>query len=317
MTARIAAPQPKPLKPEMARRPTIGLALGGGGARGLAHLLMLEVLDEMGVVPVVIAGTSIGALFGACYAAGMPAADIRAHTEDILGRRLALFRQLFAARSTPVQKLLSFVPVRSSLLSPLALLERVLPSRVPDDFEQLAIPFKAIATDLGDRAVAVLERGALKPAVAASIAIPVVFSPMRIGGRTMVDGGLVNPLPFDVITGMADIVIAIDVSGAAGATEVGERPTAIDVLMQSVQIMEKSITREKLARHRPDIYIDVELDTFGALEFYKPKEIFAAAAPAKETLRRQLVRVLGAETVRAIEPPQPEQGRLPLTPRKV
>jgi NTE family protein len=294
-----------------AKRPTIGLALGGGGARGLAHILMLEVLDEFGIRPVVIAGTSIGALYGACYASGMSAIEIRAQTEDLLGRRFEFIRQLFAARSTPVQKVLRFLPVRSSLLAPEALLDFVLPSRVPADFSQLKIPFHAVATDIGERTSVVFSEGALRPAIAASIAIPVVFTPVTVAGRTCVDGGLVNPLPFDVISGMADIIIAIDVSGASSPQAIGPRPSAIDILMQSVQLMEKSITREKLQRHRPDIYIDVELDTFGALEFYKPKEILSAAAPAKELLRRQLARVLGAETLAEIDPPrrpQLEQG---------
>lgn len=295
-----------PVKPprRMTTQPTVGLALGGGGARGLAHILMLEVLDEFGIRPTVIAGTSIGALIGACYAAGMTAAEIRALTEDILGRRIEFLRHLFAARSIPVQKLLRLVPVRSSLLSAEALLDAVLPARIPLAFDGLAIPFKTIATDLGDRATVVMETGPLRPAIAASIAIPVVFSPVRIGGRTFVDGGLVNPLPFDVIRGMADIIIAIDVSGASKSQDIGAQPTAMDVLMQSVQIMEKSITREKMQHTQPDIYIDVELDQFGALEFHKPKVILAAAEPAKDALRRQLTRVLSAETLPAIEPPR-------------
>lgn len=286
-------------------RPTIALALGGGGARGLAHILILELLDELGLKPTVIAGTSIGALFGACYAAGLSANEIRTLTEDILGRRFEFVRQLFAARSAPVQRVLRFLPVRSAVLSSEALLELILPATVPSTFQELKIPFRAVATDLGDRSTAVLDEGALRPAIAASIAIPVVFSPVRLDGRTLVDGGLVNPLPFDVITGLADITIAVDVSGATVPQQIGPSPSAMDVLMQSVQIMEKSITREKMQHTRPDIYIDVELDTVGALEFYKPKQILAAAQPAKEALRRQLVRVLSAQTLPAIEASRP------------
>ena len=83
-------------------RPTIALALGGGGARGLAHILMLEVFDELGIKPTVIAGTSIGAVFGAAYASGLSARLIRAHTEETLSQRFEIVRQLLSARAAPV-----------------------------------------------------------------------------------------------------------------------------------------------------------------------------------------------------------------------
>lgn len=296
-------PLPVQSRKPPSRQPSIALALGGGGARGLAHILMLEVFDEFHVKPKIIAGTSIGAIFGAAYAAGLSAAEVRAMAEETLGRRFDLVRQLFSARAAPVQKLLSLLPVRSALINAEALLDLILPARIPARFDQLQIPFSAVATDLGERSAVVLDSGLLKPAIAASISIPVIFAPVVRDGRTMVDGGLVNPLPFDLLHGTADIVIAIDVSGAARPAEIGPRPSAVEVLMQSVQILEKSITREKLKSRQPDIYIDVELDKFGALEFYKPREILAAAAPAKDLLRRQLERMLSAETLEIVPPP--------------
>ena len=104
-------------------RPTIALALGGGGARGLAHILMLEVFDELGIKPTVIAGTSIGAVFGAAYASGLSARLIRAHTEETLSQRFDIVRQLLSARSDPVLKIFNFLPIRSALLKPETLLE--------------------------------------------------------------------------------------------------------------------------------------------------------------------------------------------------
>ena len=111
----------KPTLP--AARPSIALALGGGGARGLAHILMLEVFDELGLKPKIIAGTSIGAIFGAAYASGLSARLIRAHTEEVLSQRFDIARQLLSARSEPMLKILNILPVRSSLLKPEALLE--------------------------------------------------------------------------------------------------------------------------------------------------------------------------------------------------
>ena len=283
-------------------RPRIGLALGGGGARGLAHIVALETLDELGVRPAVIAGTSIGALLGAAYALGIPGRHIRAMAEETLGRRFDLVRQLFAARSDPVQKLLRLLPLRSALLNSGALLDLLVPEIGERRFDELETALKVVATDLASHEAVVLETGALRPAVAASIAIPVLFSPVKHDGRLLVDGGLVNPLPFELIAGDVDVTIAIDVSGASKTTEFDGDPSAIEVAMQSVQILQKSITRQKLEVRRPDIYIDVDVDRFGALEFWRPREILAAAAPVKEQLKRQLERVLGSQTL-ALPPP--------------
>ena len=272
--------------------PRIGLALGGGGARGLAHIVVLEALDELGLRPALIAGTSIGALLGAAYALGLPGKHIRATAEETLGRRFDLIRQLFAARSDPVQKLLRLLPMRSALLNSAALLDLLVPELGDRQFADLSLPLKVVATDLTSHEAVVIDSGALRPAVAASIAIPVLFSPVKHDGRILVDGGLVNPLPFELLGAEVDITIAIDVGGVSKLWEPDAEPSAIEVAMQSVQILQKSITRQKLGIRRPDIYIDVDVDRFGALEFWKPREILAAAAPVKEQLKRQLDRVL-------------------------
>ena len=287
-----------PRRDQLPRRiPTVALALGGGGARGLAHILVLEAFDELGIKPKIIAGTSIGALYGAAYASGLSASLIRAMTEESLARRLDIVRQLFSARSDPVQKFWNFFPLRSALLKSEAILDIVFPSQVASDFKSLAIPLRVVATDLGTRMAVVLSEGPLRQAVAASIAIPVIFQPVVVDGRTLVDGGLVNPLPFDLVARDADLTVAIDVSGAASQATVGARPSALMIAAQSLQILEKSITREKLLRTKPDIYIDVDLDQFNALEFHRAKEILVAAAPVKELLKRQLGRMLDAETL--------------------
>lgn len=275
------------------KMPSVALALGGGGARGLAHILMLEVLDELGIRPTVIAGTSIGALYGAAYASGLSAAHLRAYTEEILGRRFDLIRQLFAARSEPVQRLLRVLPLRSSLLNSATLLDLLFPGQVAKDFSQLEIPLKVVATDLSSQEAVLLDSGPLRPAVAASIAIPVLFSPVVIDGRTLVDGGLANPLPFDLIDGMADVTIAIDVNAKTAEADIGPRPTAVEVIVQSIQILQKAVTRERLRYRQPDVLIQVAVDQFGVLEFTRPHEILEAAQPAKAALRRELLRALG------------------------
>ena len=297
-----------------AKQPTIALALGGGGARGLAHILMIEALEELDVRPVVIAGTSIGAVFGAAYAAGLSAALIRAHTEETLGQRFEFVRHLLSARADPVQKLFNFLPLRSALLNPAALLDLLLPSRVPKDFTGLAIPLEVVATDFYAQSQVVLKEGSLSQAVAASMALPAIFQPVIVDGRSLVDGGLVNPLPFDLIAGRADITVAIDVSGAAREPDGSGGPRAMEAVFAATQILQRSIVREKLKSMRPDIYIDVDVYAFHALEFHRLKDVLAAAAPAKEALKRELARVLGRVLVAA--PPAPQLAVAPAVPKK-
>jgi NTE family protein len=278
-------------------RPRIGLALGGGGARGLGHVLMLEAFEELGIRPHAIAGTSIGAIFGAAYAAGLPAKLIRAHTEEVLSQRFDLVRQLFSSRAEPVQRLLGVLQLRSALLNPATLLDYILPSRVPMTFAELVIPLKVVATDFYAQEAVVMGEGPLRSAVAASMALPALFSPVQRDGRVLMDGGLVNPLPFDVIGPEVDVTVAVDVSGMPRISDGATLPSAMEALVASSQILQRAIVTEKLKSRRPDVYVDVDVDKFHVLEFHRVKDVMAASEPAKARLKRQLERILGAETV--------------------
>ena len=173
--------------------PTIGVALGGGGARGLAHIPMLEAFDELGIRPKVIAGTSIGAIYGAAYASGISGKELRAHTELVLSQRFGLVRDLFAARAQPFQRVMNLFAARSALLDPDALLDLVMPKGLAKDFESLDIPLKIVASDFYDQEPYIFTTGALRPAVAASMALPVIFRPVIHDGKTLIDGGLNQP----------------------------------------------------------------------------------------------------------------------------
>jgi NTE family protein len=266
----------------------------------MAHILMLEVLDEMGIRPTLIVGTSIGAIFGAAYASGLSARLIRAHTEEVLGQRLSFAQYLIAARAEPVLKLLKFLPIRSSLLSPTLLLDQVLPSKMAKDFAHCAIPFKAVATDFYAQEQVVIDKGDLRSAVAASIALPALFSGVERDGLLLMDGGLVNPLPFDLLEGAADVTVAVDVTGAFNGPGKRLQPSALAALVSSSQILQRSIVREKLRASRPDIYIDVDVDKFHVLEFHRFKEVLAAAQPAKDQLKRQLERILVSQVAETV-----------------
>ncbi|MEL7047781.1 MAG: patatin-like phospholipase family protein [Pseudomonadota bacterium] len=306
-----------------ALQPRIGLALGGGGARGLAHILALEVFDELGIKPHIISGTSIGAIFGAAYASGLSASQIRAHAEEMLSNRTDMVRQLFSARNQPIRRVLSVFQLRSALLNPESLLDLVMPTRTASEFEDLQIPLRIVAADFYTQDQLIFDAGPLQPAIAASMALPALFAPVEAedeikGSVALMDGGIVNPLPFDTIADDVDITVAIDVSGAGQLPGDRKPPSAFEAIVASAQIVQKTIVREKLKLHTPDVLVEVDVGRFHVLEFHKMAEVLDAAQDAKDELRIKLERVLSAETLPTIDAPPPiRELREPTRPRSI
>jgi NTE family protein len=286
-------------------RPTIALALGGGGARGLAHSPILEAFDELGLRPKIIAGTSIGAIFAAAYASGLSGAQIRAHAYEVLKKRLDLVRDLYAARSRTKRSIWNALAPRPAFLAPDRLLDVILPPRIARDFDHLMIPLKIVAADFYAQEPVIFSSGPLRRAIAASMALPILFEPVVVDGRVLMDGGLVNPLPFDIVSGEADLTVAVDASGAPVRRPERATPKAWEALFASNFIFERTIIREKLRHRQPDIYIDAGTSRFQILDFLKIEEILAAAEPAKERVKAQLARMLEAQTVPAAEAADP------------
>lgn len=283
--------------PPTGQRPAIGLALGGGGARGLAHVVMLEAFDELGLRPKVIAGTSIGAVIGAAYASGMSAREIRAQMQEVLSARFELARDLFAARARTLPRVSRFFSPLNAVLSPEALLDLIYPARVARDFAQLDIPMKIVATDFYALDDHIFETGNLRQAVAASMALPAIFEPIVVDGKAYVDGGLVNPLPYDLVRAGTDFTIAIDVSGVPVPAPDRAHPTATESLFAASFIFERTIIREKLKTEQPDILIQAGTSHFQLLDIWKVDDILAAAIPAKEELKIKINRIMGTKTL--------------------
>ncbi|MBS9477378.1 patatin-like phospholipase family protein [Ancylobacter radicis] len=271
--------------------PRIAVALGSGGARGLAHILVLEALDELGIKPTAIAGASIGAFFGSIYAAGMPARELRQLVAHTLRNRGEVMRALFAARVGRIADLFGGLgnPV---LIDAEQVVATFLPDVVPENFEELSIPFQVVATDYWGRCEKMFEHGPVRPALAASLAIPGLMRPVQLGGHTLVDGGAVNPLPFDLLRSKADIVLAVDITGGHGADTRGV-PQALEAMFATLQIMASSIVGEKLKSGAPDILIRPNVHDFRVLDFFRVAAIFKAAEPAKDEVKRRLEAVLG------------------------
>ncbi len=271
----------------------IGLALGGGAARGFAHIGVLEALAEAGLKPQIIAGTSIGAVAGACYAA-----DKLDELHDF-------------AQSLTVRKLLRYLDINlagSSLVGG-GKIEKTLNTHLEGLLiENLSKRFVAVATELGTGQEVWLTRGSLIAALRASYALPGIFKPVRIGGRWLIDGALVNPVPVSAARAMgADFVIGVTlhagnyvkntlfpVEAEAKIDIVQERreedrarkgrfglikrqffgkrdgaPGIPRVMLEAFNISQNRIARSRLAGDPPDLTIQVNLDGIGLFDFHK------------------------------------------------
>jgi NTE family protein len=276
--------------------PTFSIAFGGGGARGLAHILVVEALDELGVRPVSIAGSSIGAIIGAGMAAGMTGREMHAYARTILGRRSEVASRMWRARPGSFGEIVAG-GLRVSQFSIERILKAFLPETVPATFEALRIPLKVTATDFFGHQLAVFEQGDLFSALAASAAIPAIFQPVRRDGMVLIDGGIYNPVPFDLVEDDADITIAIDVIGAPANMGRGV-PNSIELMFGATQLMMQSIIALKLKRKRPEIFIRPPVSRFRALDFLKIDAVLAETASIKDEVKRAVDLALAARQKR-------------------
>ena len=270
-----------------ASEPIVAIALGSGGARGFAHIAVLEALDELGVAPSAIAGTSIGAMIGAAYAAGMSGRDIRAYALGAVRSRSEMMGKLLRARVGRFSDLVLRGRGNPVLLDGEVCLDLFWREAVPDFFEGLAKPLLVVATDFYDRREFVMSSGALGPAVAGSMAIPGLIQPVAHNGRYLIDGGAVNPLPYDLLFDRADVVIAVDVT-FGGRRHEARRPAPFQSMFGAAQIMQGAITAEKLKMRSPDILVRPGVEQFGVLDFLRASQILRAADSAKDELKRRL-----------------------------
>ncbi len=271
---------------------TVGIALGAGGARGLAHIVVLEALEDLGIRPAVVSGTSIGAVIAAALAAGLSTSDMRRAVEELRTTRPG---RIWNFHENPDFQLALAVidPTRETggLIKGEKFLRFVARTIGVATFEDLRIPLRIVATDYWKKEEVVLKSGDLLTAIRASYSMPGLFTPVTIGGRKLVDGGLENPLPFDILRPECDITVAIDVSANLIA-EHAETPRAYDILFFAYQIMQNSIVREKLRHSRPDILIRTNIRDVRSLEFNKLQSIYDQAIAAKEELKRSLAGLL-------------------------
>lgn len=223
----VAPPPPPAVPPTPPRPPRIGLALGGGAARGFAHIGVIQVLEEQGIRPDLVVGTSAGSLVAAMYASGKSGVEMGSLAQSM--DESGLTDWSFPGRGL----------IRGEALA------RYVRSQTGNlNIEQMKTPLGIVATDLGDGSAILFQRGDTGVAVRASSAVPAVFQPVKIGSREYVDGGLVSPVPVRFARQMgADLVIAVDISSPPDGNATGD---ALRMLLQTFAIMGRSINRFEL-----------------------------------------------------------------------
>jgi NTE family protein len=299
-------------------RPKIGLALGGGGARGYAHIGIIRTLVAHGIPIDMIAGTSMGAAVGAVYACGWEMAKF----ESVL-RRLDLNR-LLKIPDTPMRGLETFAGTAASeFLFKRADWRHHEPDRVKDllnflilfsrnkEFAELNIPFAAVACDVDTGQEIILRTGKVHRAVAASMAMPGLQQPIQHEGRFLIDGGLVNKIPVDVAVQLgAEIVIAVDVSAALSHSV----QTSIDVLVQSQAILSNELAKVKLQamRERLGDRLIVVTPAVEHIKIYSLRQFAPAIAAGEQAVLEKIDLIKTSIEQRTV--PTPSEGVLQRRP---
>ncbi|HEX5806662.1 MAG TPA: patatin-like phospholipase family protein [Macromonas sp.] len=265
-------PKTEPRPPQW-RAPRIGLALGGGAARGFAHVGVIEVLEQNGIRPDCVVGTSAGSLVAALYASGMGA-------NDLMNTALQMEEAAIADWTLPI--------FNRGLLRGEALARYVNKQVQGRTLQEMRLPLGILATDLATGKGVLFQRGDTGTAVRASSAVPGVFTPVAIGGRQYVDGGLVAPVPVEQARQMgAELVIGVDISSAPDHAAAND---ALSVVLQTFTIMGQSINRYILTE--ADVVVRPQLNGVGSADFAARQKSIAAGREAMQAalpkLREQL-----------------------------
>lgn len=265
----------------------IGLVLGSGGARGLAHIVAIETLERLGIRPVQIAGASIGAIIGAAYASGMSGARLRAHFLAEFRNRSDVMGRLFQTRVGKFSDIWREGLTNPVLVDGERVLDTFFPEFFRDTFADLSIPLTIVAADIHRLERVDLTEGPLKPAIAASMAIPGLVRPVVHQGKVMIDGGAIDPLPVRAITEPVDLILAIDISRAAQREESAEIPGFIETLTRAFDLMQLSLVEsQSYVPQAPYHRVKARVDQFPALDFFRPKKVLTASASISGEIER-------------------------------
>lgn len=256
----------------------IGIALGGGGARGFAHIAYLKALDEMGLVPSVISGTSMGAVIGALYACGYTPSNLLEALRALSSRRLS---------SPGMLKKLQLLPPAYAA----RWVKKLLLGFFGDKkFSDINITLKTVAVDFHSLEEKIFSSGLVMDGVMASIALPGFFPPYYLNGRYYIDGGAVNLVPFNVIRDKCDILIAIDVN--TQKNNEGLEPTAQNSYLAAWNAISSLLLKYQLAGAEIDILERPDFQDIGVTHFEKYMQVYERTLPLTEGFKKRLKSVL-------------------------
>jgi len=279
------------------RKFSIGFALGGGGARGLAHIGVLRVLERNGIFPDSIAGTSMGALIGAMYSCGMPSDAIEKRCEDFL--HTDIFRSLgfdelagdgqktfFRGIADKIKrKLMSHLSgVKMAFMDKKAV-EAMVAYFLPDiGFSGLKIPFSCVAVDICGGRETVIDNGPLRSAVMSSMAIPGMLPPVEHGEKVLVDGGVIQMIPAKALRcGCCDFVLGVDVSPKLIAVPAGKLGTALEIVQRSNDIT-SDMLREVLSAYADYILTP----SIGDIKWYEMSRLKDAVRAGEDEMSEKI-----------------------------
>lgn len=263
--------------------------------RGFAHVAVLETFDAMGIRPVAIAGTSMGAIIGALYASGRTGRDIGKLIRSITVRKGESLRQILDRRGELLKWLRAMTPdFRGRGLVRTDRFIRLLAEEIGcETFEELATPLAVVAADFWMGGQVVMDSGELLPAIQASMAVPGAFPPVERDGLTLVDGGVVNLVPYDLLRGRCDFVVAVDVAGTVMPSKGRRAPTVAESVLGAFDICQAAALQHKMRTDAPDLLVRVELRDISILDFGRTDEVLRRARPAAVELRKALRAQLG------------------------
>lgn len=258
----------------------IGLALGSGGARGIAHIAFIKVFEELNIKPAGLSGTSMGALIGALYTSGYKSSD--------LVESLKVFK-----KHSNYLSFLDFSIFKTSFLKGEALekyIKKLLPFK---NFEDLSIPLKISTCDFWGKKEYIIESGDLLSAIRASLSIPTIFKPVLKDGRILVDGGVVNPVPYDLLKKSCDFIVAVDVAGFREYENKTQMPKFFETFMNTYDILQESVLNAKLKISKPDVLIKANLKDIEFLDFNKYQNILDSVDADAIYLKNKLLEFFG------------------------
>lgn len=257
--------------------------------RGLGHIPVLETIDACGITPAAMAGTSMGAIIGALYAGGRSGKEIRSFVEEHVVTRDDGIKDLYVKRASLLKwlKAVRLSWTGGGLLQADSFLRYLIEQMDVTRFEDLKIPLRVVATDFYSGESIVFDSGLLFPALKASMSVPGVFVPVEHDGRILVDGGVSNNLPYDILPEQCDLTIAVDASSTREMVD-SDPPSMIDATLGVFDMLVEKVTKAMIEKHPPDIYFNPRLVGIRILDFDKAEDVFKQVEAAVPKLKERL-----------------------------